>query len=75
VSVIEIIILAGVAVLLLVTAVVLDRLIASVAAAIASVFDLIHAVVVLVLALIRFSVRVRRLVLRSIVAPLFGAPR
>lgn len=63
------------ALVLLLTAVAVNRLIAAVAAAIAGMLDLVYAIADLARTLIAFSLRVRRLLLRSIFSPIFGAPR
>jgi hypothetical protein len=75
VSTAEIVILVALPVLLLATGLVLNRLIAATAAAIAGMLDLVYGIVALAVALIGFAVRIRRIVARLIVTPLIGARR
>jgi hypothetical protein len=70
----EKVVLGLLALSLVATVLVLDRLIGAVAAAIASVLDLIYALVALAVALIGFAARIRRIVLRLIVTPVIGPP-
>jgi len=70
----EKVILILLVVLLPATGLVLNRLIGAVAAAIASMLDLVYGLVGLVMALVGFAVRIRRIVLRLIVTPVFGPP-
>jgi hypothetical protein len=68
-------ILVGAGIIGLIAAIVLRRLRDRLVVAVVSVLDLLFAVLALVLALLSFRLRVLRLLVRSVVAPVFGPPR